>query len=61
MPLQDMFSGDRTGGLEDPFGHVRNLAQHVGDPTPEEVRKGPRRKLEKQPPSKGSLFAFPVI
>ncbi len=40
MPLQDMFWGDRTGCLEDPFGHLWNLAQHVSDPTPEEMRKG---------------------
>jgi uncharacterized glyoxalase superfamily protein PhnB len=40
MPLQDMFWGDRTGRLEDPFGHAWNLAQHVGDPTPEEMQRG---------------------
>jgi PhnB protein len=40
MPVQDMFWGDRTGCLEDPFGHVWNLAQHVGDPTPEEIQRG---------------------
>jgi PhnB protein len=40
MPLQDMFWGDRTGRLEDPFGHAWNLAQHIGDPTPEEIQRG---------------------
>jgi uncharacterized glyoxalase superfamily protein PhnB len=40
MPLQDMFWGDRMGKLEDPFGHAWNLAQHVGDPTPEEIKRG---------------------
>jgi PhnB protein len=40
MPLQDMFWGDRTGCLEDPFGHLWNLAQHVSNPTPEEMQKG---------------------
>jgi uncharacterized glyoxalase superfamily protein PhnB len=40
MPLQDMFWGDRTGRLEDPFGHAWNLAQHVADPTPEEIQRG---------------------
>ena len=39
-PLQDMFWGDRLGCVEDPFGHAWNLAQHVGDPTPEEIQKG---------------------
>lgn len=39
MPLQDMFWGDRTGRVEDPFGHAWNLAQHVADPTPEEMQR----------------------
>jgi PhnB protein len=39
-PLTDMFWGDRTGCLQDPFGHKWNLAQHVEDPTPEEMQKG---------------------
>ncbi len=40
MPLADMFWGDRTGCLEDPFGHRWWLAQHVADLTPEEIQKG---------------------
>jgi PhnB protein len=40
MPLADMFWGDRTGRLEDPFGHHWSLAQHVADLTPEEMQKG---------------------
>jgi PhnB protein len=40
VPVQDMFWGDRLGCVEDPFGHAWNLAQHVSDPTPEEMRKG---------------------
>jgi PhnB protein len=40
MPLTDMFWGDRTGQLEDPFGHRWAPAQHVKDVTPEEVKKG---------------------
>ncbi len=47
MPLQDMFWGDRTGCLEDPFGHLWNLAQHVSDPTPEEMQKGEEAFLSK--------------
>ena len=47
MPLQDMFWGDRTGCLEDPFGHLWNLAQHVGDPTPEEIQKGQEAFISK--------------
>ncbi len=40
MPLADMFWGDRTGRLEDPFGHSWSPAQHIKDPTPEEIKKG---------------------
>ncbi|CAG0989319.1 hypothetical protein GPROT1_02874 [Gammaproteobacteria bacterium] len=36
-PLQDQFYGDRTGALEDPFGHVWFLATHKEDLTPEEI------------------------
>jgi PhnB protein len=40
MPLENQFSGDRTGCLEDPFGHHWWLAQHLQDLTPEELQKG---------------------
>jgi PhnB protein len=39
VPLADQFWGDRTGCLEDPFGHQWWLAQHLQDLTPEELRK----------------------
>jgi PhnB protein len=39
VPLADQFWGDRTGCLEDPFGHQWWLAQHTRDLTPEELRK----------------------
>jgi PhnB protein len=39
VPLADQFWGDRTGCLEDPFGHQWWLAQHIQDLTPEELRK----------------------
>ena len=38
-PLQDQFYGDRTGTLEDPFGHVWFLATHKEDLTPEEINR----------------------
>jgi PhnB protein len=40
MPLENQFWGDRTGCLEDPFGHHWWLAQHLEDLTPEELQKG---------------------
>ena len=39
MPLADQFWGDRTGCLEDPFGHQWWLAQHIQDLTEEELQR----------------------
>jgi PhnB protein len=39
MPLADMFWGDRLGQLVDPFGNKWNLAQHIKDMTPDEMKK----------------------
>ena len=39
QPLANQFWGDRTGCLEDPFGHHWWLAQHLEDLTPEQIRK----------------------
>jgi len=39
MPLSDMFWGDRTGTVVDPFGNRWNLAQHIKDMTPEEMKQ----------------------
>ncbi len=38
-PVQDQFYGDRTGTLQDPFGHVWTLGTHVEDVSPEEMKK----------------------
>jgi PhnB protein len=37
MPLEDQFWGDRTGCVEDPFGHRWWLAQHIKDMTKQEL------------------------
>lgn len=36
-PVQDQFYGDRTGTVEDPFGHVWHIATHKEDLSPEEL------------------------
>lgn len=36
-PVQDQFYGDRSGMLEDPFGHKWAVATHKEDLTPEEI------------------------
>src|SRR5688500_8812650 len=36
IPLADQFYGDRSGRLEDPFGHVWLVSTHIEDVSPEE-------------------------
>jgi PhnB protein len=38
-PVQDQFYGDRTGTLEDPFGHIWTIGTHIEDVSPEEMKK----------------------
>ena len=48
-PLENQFYGDRTAGLEDPFGHHWHVATHVEDVPPEEIA----RRHEKHIKDKG--------
>jgi PhnB protein len=38
-PLADQFYGDRTAGLQDPFGHRWYLATHVRDVSTDELKQ----------------------
>ncbi len=38
-PVKDQFYGDRSGTLEDPFGHVWHVATHKEDVTAEEMER----------------------
>jgi len=38
-PVADQFYGDRTGGIQDPFGHEWYVATHVEDVSPEEMQR----------------------
>jgi PhnB protein len=38
-PLEDQFYGDRSAGLQDPFGHKWYLSTHVRDVSEEEMRQ----------------------
>ena len=38
-PLADQFYGDRSGTLQDPFGHQWTIATHVEDLSPEEMKR----------------------
>ena len=36
-PIKNQFYGDRSGTLEDPFGHTWTIATHLEDVSPEEM------------------------
>ena len=38
-PVANQFYGDRSGTLEDPFGHVWTIATHVEDVSAEEIHR----------------------
>ena len=46
MPVKDQFYGDRTGTLEDPFGHVWTLATHIEDVSPEEITRRAKAAMQ---------------
>jgi PhnB protein len=39
MPVADQFWGDRFGVVADPYGHTWQIATHVEDLTPEEIKE----------------------
>ncbi|MBP1595771.1 MAG: Glyoxalase/bleomycin resistance protein/dioxygenase [Acidobacteria bacterium] len=41
-PIENKFYGDRTGGLEDPFGYQWHISTHIEDVSPEEIQKRAR-------------------
>ena len=46
-PVQDQFYGDRTGSLEDPFGHVWHVATHVRDVSMQAMKKAAAEMAKK--------------
>jgi PhnB protein len=38
-PVQDQFYGDRSGFIQDPFGHLWGVATHKEDVSPEEMEE----------------------
>jgi PhnB protein len=46
-PLKDQFYGDRSGTLEDPFGHVWTIATHTEDVPPEEMQRRAQEAMKK--------------
>jgi PhnB protein len=47
-PVQNQFYGDRSGTLEDPFGHVWTISTHVEDLSEEEVFRRSAELLQKE-------------
>jgi len=37
--VEDKFYGDRSGSVEDPFGHIWHISTHTEDISPEEMEK----------------------
>ncbi len=48
-PVADQFYGDRTGSLEDPFGHVWHVATHKEDLSMAELRRRAERAAKAKP------------
>lgn len=38
-PVETMFYGDRSGALQDPYGHIWYISTHVEDVTPAKIKK----------------------
>ena len=47
QPVQDQFYGDRSGTLQDPFGHTWTIATHMEDIPPEEMRRRAEKFMQK--------------
>jgi len=46
-PVKDQFYGDRSGEVEDPFGHRWYVATHIEEVTPAQVRKRMAEMMQK--------------
>ena len=45
-PVQDQFYGDRSGFLQDPFGHFWGIATHVEDVSPQEIKERMKKVMQ---------------
>jgi PhnB protein len=48
-PVANQFYGDRSGTLEDPFGHVWTVATHVEDVPPKEMQRRAQEAMKSMP------------
>ena len=45
-PVQDQFYGDRSGFIQDPFGHLWGIATHVEDVSPAEIAERAKKVMQ---------------
>ena len=45
-PVQDQFYGDRTGFIQDPFGHLWGIATHIEDVAPQEMAERDKKAMQ---------------
>ncbi len=45
-PVQDQFYGDRTGFIQDPFGHLWGVATHIEDVAPKDLAERAKRVMQ---------------
>ena len=47
-PIQDQFYGDRTGSIEDPFGHLWHIATHKEDLSMAELKRRAEKTVKER-------------
>ena len=45
-PATDQFYGDRSGFIQDPFGHLWRIATHMEDVSPEEMKERMKKAMQ---------------
>jgi PhnB protein len=45
-PVQDQFYGDRTGFIQDPFGHLWGVATHIEDVSPKDMKERMKKVMQ---------------
>ena len=45
-PVQDQFYGDRSGFIQDPFGHLWGIATHVEDVSPQDMKERMKKMMQ---------------
>lgn len=45
-PVQDQFYGDRSGFIQDPFGHLWGIATHIEDVSPDEMKERMKKIMQ---------------